>query len=122
MVRGKSGPFIKAIQILDDPEREFVSSLFLKLEVVPQAVHNKKEDEIKFYEDFFSSVVDWAEISESLVADAIKNASDFGLKAMDALHIAAALSLKADEFITTEKTTTPIHRVKSIKVLSIRGQ
>ena len=32
---------------------------------------------------------------------------------------AAALSLGAEEFFTTEKSTKPMHRVKSIKVVSI---
>ena len=38
---------------------------------------------------------------------------------MDALHIAAAISVNADEFITTEKLNKPIHRTKSIKLISI---
>ena len=33
-----------------------------------------------------------------------QEAAEFGLGAMDALHIAAAVATEADEFITSEKT------------------
>ncbi|WP_169266136.1 MULTISPECIES: hypothetical protein [Brasilonema] len=36
-----------------------------------------------------------------------------GLAAMDALHIAAALSVSASEFVTTEKPIKPMFRVIS---------
>ncbi|MCE2671859.1 MAG: hypothetical protein LW728_22240 [Microcystis sp. 49638_E5] len=35
-------------------------------------------------------------------------AGTYGLAAMDALHVAAALQIQADELITTEKPTKPI--------------
>lgn len=38
---------------------------------------------------------------------------------MDALHVAAALSVGAEEFMTTEKKTKPMFRVSSINVVSI---
>jgi hypothetical protein len=38
---------------------------------------------------------------------------------MDALHIAAAISVGAEEFITTEKPTKPMYRVTDIKVVSL---
>lgn len=40
--RGKDDVAVKAIQILDDPDREFVSSPFLRLEVLPKAVYGKR--------------------------------------------------------------------------------
>ncbi|AHJ28173.1 hypothetical protein NSP_18400 [Nodularia spumigena CCY9414] len=38
---------------------------------------------------------------------------------MDALHVAAALSVGAEEFVTREKKTKPMFRVSSLKVVSI---
>jgi hypothetical protein len=38
---------------------------------------------------------------------------------MDALHVAAALQIQADELITTEKPTKPMHRVREIQIVSI---
>lgn len=38
---------------------------------------------------------------------------------MDALHIAAAVSVRANEFFTNERPEKSIHRTKSIKIISI---
>ncbi|CCI35338.1 MULTISPECIES: PIN domain-containing protein [Microcystis] len=46
-------------------------------------------------------------------------AGTYGLAAMDALHVAAALEIQADELITTEKQTKPMHRVREIQIVSI---
>jgi hypothetical protein len=40
--RGGNVQAARAMEILDDPEREFAASVFLQLEVLPQAVFNKR--------------------------------------------------------------------------------
>jgi len=45
-----------------------------------------------------------------------------GLAAMDALHLAAARSVAAEEFVTTEKSTKPMHQVTEIRVISIASE
>ncbi|BAY28936.1 hypothetical protein NIES2107_07740 [Nostoc carneum NIES-2107] len=49
----------KALQILEDENREFASSIFLKLEVLPKAIYNQQKSEVKFYEAFFDEVTYW---------------------------------------------------------------
>jgi hypothetical protein len=44
-VRGKANVVAKAMQILDDSSREFVSSSLLKLEVLPKALYEKRQAE-----------------------------------------------------------------------------
>ena len=61
----------------------------------------------------------WADDLEKVMQDAYNIGCKYGLAAMDALHIAAALSLDAREFITTEKPTKPMFRVSGIKIISI---
>jgi predicted nucleic acid-binding protein len=109
----------KALAILEDPEREFASSEFIKLEVIPKAVYNRQTKEAEFYETFFNSVTYWAPDLNKIVQDAYQIGGQYGLAAMDALHLAAALSLGAEEFITTEKPTKPMFRVSGINVISI---
>lgn len=118
--RGKSPVAAKAMDILDDPEREFTSSDFVKLEVLPKAIHYKREAEVGFYEAFFDSVLYWADISPSIVQEAYKEACQSGLSALDALHVAAAVSVNADELIIVEKPEKVIHRTQAIKVISIQ--
>jgi predicted nucleic acid-binding protein len=56
---------------------------------------------------------------DQITQDAYQLACIYGLAAMDTLHVAAALLLKVDELLTTEKPTKPIHRVTGIQIISI---
>ena len=117
--RGITPIAIKALEILDDPKREFVSSIFLKLEVMPKAMYHRNEAEAAFYNTFFDAVTHWANSLDTIVGEALNEASGFGLAAMDALHVASAASLSAEELVTTERSEKPIHRTQLIKVVSI---
>ncbi|HYW17839.1 MAG TPA: PIN domain-containing protein [Nodularia sp. (in: cyanobacteria)] len=109
----------KALEILGDSQREFASSQFVKLEVSPKAVYNQQTEEAQFYEEFFSDVTYWANDLTHIVEEGYEIAAQYGLAAMDALHVAAAFSVGAEEFVTTEKKTKPMFRVSTIKVISI---
>ena len=118
--RGTDNTALQALQILDDPDLAFVSSIFVKLEVLPKAIYNGFREEASFYRSFFENDVDfWVSFSDELVETAQQNAGKFGLSALDALHVAAAISAGADEFITTERSGKPMFRVKGISVRSI---
>jgi predicted nucleic acid-binding protein len=112
----------RAMQVLDDPDREFVSSAFLKLEVLPKAVYGKRQTEVEFYETFFAAVRRWVKTLPRIVEKAQQHANMHGLGAMDALHVAAAISVGADELVTTEKPEKPIHRVTEVKVISLQSE
>ena len=103
------------MEVLDDPEREFAASIFLRLEVLPQALFNKREAEVAFYEAFFSAVSKWATDLEAISEAALREASTYGVEAMDALHVAAAAALGAAELVTIEKPSRSIHRARSVK-------
>lgn len=118
-VRGTDEIGLRANQVLDDPNRSFASSPFLRLEVLPKARFHKKFGEVYFYESFFEAVERWAVPDSVLVSQAQSLASRFGLSAIDALHVAAALSVGADEILTTERLEKPIHRVTEIRVRSL---
>lgn len=117
--RGVGEDSEKALEVLADSSREFASSEFIKMEVIPKAIYNRKTAEAEFYESFFSAVTYWDNDIEKVIQDAYHIACQYGLAAMDALHIAAALSIGAEEFVTTEKKTKPMFRVSSINVVSI---
>jgi predicted nucleic acid-binding protein len=117
--RGIAPIAIKALEILDDPNREFVSSIFLKLEVMPKAIYHRNEAEAAFYNTFFDAVTHWADSLDRIVREAFNEASGSGLAAMDALHVASAASLGVEELVTTERSEKPIHRTHLIKVVSI---
>ena len=53
---------------------------------------------------------------KSILSQAGKESAKSGVGAMDALHIAAAYLLSADEFITSEKPSKSIYRTSLVKV------
>jgi predicted nucleic acid-binding protein len=89
------------------------------MEVLPKAIYNRKTAEAKFYESFFSAVTYWADDIEKVMQDGYNIVCQYGLAAMDGLHIAAALSIGAEEFLTTEKPIKPMFQVSWIQVISI---
>lgn len=117
--RGNDWLARRAIAVLDDPQRSFAASTFLRLEVLPKALFYNRADEIDFYDSFFAAVEHWAEPDSALTDSAYFLAARFGLSALDALHIAAAISVGADELYTTERPQKPIHRVTEIAVRTI---
>jgi predicted nucleic acid-binding protein len=109
-----------ALAVLGKAGRDFVSSAFVRLEVMPKAVYPRRAKEVAFYQTFFAAVAGWAEPVDPLIADAQAQAERSGLSALDALHVAAAIALNADELVTTERLGTPIHRVTGVKVVTIQ--
>jgi predicted nucleic acid-binding protein len=120
-VRGRTEVSAQAMAIFDDPERTFASSEFVRLEVVPKALFNRKSQEAGFYSSYFQAVTHWPDDTDAVVKHAYDMAVRFGLAALDALHVAAALSVGADELITTEKRSKPLHRATGILVRSIQA-
>jgi predicted nucleic acid-binding protein len=106
----------RAVQFLEQPNRSFLTSPFVHLEVLPKAVFYKKRLERSFYERYFMNATWYRDVAR-IEAVAQAEATKAGLGAMDALHLAAAHLSRADEFVTTEKPPKAIHRSKIVKVV-----
>jgi predicted nucleic acid-binding protein len=109
-----------AMAVLSDTNRVFLTSVFVQLEIIPQARFNRRERELAFYMKFFSRCHKVA-ASDELVALSINIRSDIrGLGALDALHLAAAIQGGADELVTSEGRTKPMFSCSALTVTSIR--
>jgi predicted nucleic acid-binding protein len=108
-----------ALPFVTDPAREYVTSDYVRLEVLPKASFHGREIETEFYEAFFRANILCVSPSAALVESAMDQAVRTGMGGIDALHIVCAVSAGAEEFITSEKLTSPIHRTRLIKVISI---
>ena len=117
--RGVAEVSAAALAVLADPNFRFASSAFVRLEVLPKARYHLRTDEAAFYETFFDNVSVWASATDELVSAALAAAERSGLSAMDALHVAAAAATGAEELITSEQTTKPIHRTAVVRVRTI---
>ena len=111
----------RALATLADPDRTFVVSDFLRLELLPKPTYHRKRGEVEFYEAYFASAVEWVRASPQLVEDAFALASRFGLRAIDALNVAAAAAARVDEFVTGERTSSPLLRVTTLNVISLHA-
>ena len=104
---------------LADPNREYVTSDYVRLEVLPKAIFHKNKAEEQAYEAFFAMCVRCVPTSEPLLKQAMAEASKTGLSGFDALHVMCAVFGGAEELVTNEKKTKPIFQTKLIKVVSI---
>ena len=98
---------MRALSVLADPNREFVATRFLVLEVIPIPTKFKRNKELAFYERFFKAVTTWID-EATLIQPSVDLACQHGLGGMDALHLAAAIQLNA-ELISAEKPSKPIY-------------
>lgn len=115
-VAGPSGP--AAAAILGDPNRIFVTSEVVHLETLPKPTYYHRADEVAFYLGYFAAAR-LVTISTRLIQLAMQQAEKFGLNGMDALHIAAAEIGGAVKFVTTERATSPLLRVDTVRVVSL---
>jgi predicted nucleic acid-binding protein len=115
---GRDVLLVRALAVLNAPEREFITNVFVRMEILPKAVYFRRQDEVAFYETFFASA-QFVPCSEALIAQAHSEACRVGLRALDALHIAAAKVSGVEEFITTERPTTALFRVIDITITSL---
>jgi predicted nucleic acid-binding protein len=115
--RGTDDLAAEALAVLSDPNRVFVSSIFVQLEVLPKPIYNKYLEEAQFYDAYFAVIADWAPTDIPL--NALQLAKRYGLSALDALHVAAAIALSADELVTTEGQDKPMHRVTEVRIVGM---
>ncbi len=105
-----------ALSLLRDPKRTFLSSPYLDLELLPQVILNKRSLQEKFLQGYLSAT-ERVEDMDALFRIAFQEASRSPVSGIDALHIAAAYLLRADEFITTEKPGKPIYKNTLVHVV-----
>ncbi len=110
-----------AISVLEDPDHDLVVSDPLWLELMPKLLFFKRNDESEFFEAIFASAVFRIGWSIDMTSLARELAVRYGRAAMDAIHAAAAILAGADEFVTGERQTKPLLRVKEIAVRSLQS-
>ena len=107
---------IEAIAVLDDPKRTWITSDYVKLETLPKPLFTGHKKEAEFMQAFFDTAHERVPSSDPLTSASVKLAAQHDLKAMDALHVSAALHGKAEQFVTLEKRRKPLGRVTELRV------
>ncbi|MGH2515619.1 MAG: hypothetical protein ACRDHP_08185 [Ktedonobacterales bacterium] len=84
-----------------------------------KATYHKRVAEADFYNLYFDAVQTWIAVDALLIQLALQRGAEFGLNGMDAIHVAAAETAGAAEFLTTERSTSPLVRVTTVHVVSL---
>lgn len=119
--RGNSPAATVARQILADDSREFVTCENVRLELVPKPAFERRHSELQFYQEHFSETTACEPFSEPLGRAALALAKKHGLAAGDALNLASAIRLGADEFVTSELPGKPMFRLSEVKITSLHA-
>jgi predicted nucleic acid-binding protein len=106
-----------AQKVLADSNRIFVASPFLSLEVLPFSQDAAEHEFMRAY--FEDQVLAFRGDLQQIVDVAHEEAERHRIKAMDALHVAAAWLSGAGELITAELPNSPIYRTKLVKVVRL---
>ena len=120
--RGDERLSAKALSVIDDPDRKFVVSSYLELEVVPKPTFHKYPAQVQFMREFLAAAAERIDPSAATAADAIRLASKYDLSAFDALHASVARTAAVDELVTMEKPTKPLLAVKEVNVISLHAE
>jgi predicted nucleic acid-binding protein len=117
---GDDSAHAAAVALIDDPEREFVSSLYLHLELLPQPAFYGHQAQLAWFTEWLANA-DCIQPSTEIARNAIDLASRYCLGAVDALHISSAAAAQVAEFVTAEAPTKPMLKVREISVRTIRA-
>ena len=115
----KDDYYRRIMEVLNDPQRQWVVSDFLALELLPKPTFYRREEEVNFMQTFLHNAHQNIAASSQVVEKAIDVASSYDVAPMDALHVAAAWEANVDEFLTLEKPSHPICRVREIPIRSL---
>jgi predicted nucleic acid-binding protein len=108
----------RCFAVIDDPDREFVVSDFLKLELLPKPVCFKQNESEAFYREYLSAASKMLETTPETTRRAFDLACLHGLGAIDAIHFQTAIEAEATEFITAEKQTKPYFKINHPSVVA----
>lgn len=108
-----------ASSFLFDPLREYVTSHYLLLDLLPHCEFCGRSEEAEFYRAFFHSARHRVPSSDALIAYALQEGCKTGISGIDAVHVACAAIAGAEELITTEGLTKPMHRTSLLKIITI---
>jgi predicted nucleic acid-binding protein len=117
--KGDAKSSAAALSFLNDPLREYITSDYVKIELLPKSVYHKNQAEQDFYETYFKRTSMRVPSSDALLIFAIEEGGKTGILGIDAIHVACAVVAQAADFVTVEKSQKPIHRANGVNVISI---
>jgi predicted nucleic acid-binding protein len=100
----------------DSEDRSFVGSVLLIPEVLIKPFREERHDEVATLA-FFLSRLDLRPVDAALTDLAVVLGARYGLKAIDATHLATAVSVGADRFITNNRRDFDAGEIEEIDIV-----
>lgn len=119
--RGTQPSASRALALLEDSSREFITSEYLRMEIMPKPAYFNFVEELALYEEFFRSASHVIPFDVEHMKMSFLEACRLGLSAFDAIHLTVATVAACDELLTSERPTSPLFRANSVKVVSLHS-
>lgn len=110
-----------AVEISLDGRREFARSVFQEVAVLPAARRNGRKRELGWYQAFLRMAKKSPHSYEEVGQMACQIVAEQAIRLMDALHLASALAVSAEQLVTLESIRKGIAKTGVIEVLCLRG-
>ena len=121
-VRGQEDAALRAMAILDDPDRTFASSRYVRLEALPMPTYHKRDHEVAFLNAFFDRVstlvkrqgLTLSPLNIVLLSDGIPDISRNSVGGAEARY--ANIDLGALEYLSRNVTVRLLYATATVSV------
>ena len=115
----------EAIPLTSFHELEFINAIYLKLfrtETTPQTIHQimARFEEHEKKGIYYRPQLDWSDIFIHAIDLSKMHSAAMGLRSLDILHVASALSINADRFLTLDDRQTKLAALAGLKIENIK--
>ena len=114
----------EAIPLTSFHELEFTNAIHLKLfrtETTPQAIRQimARIEEHEKKGIYYRPPLDWSAVFIHAIDLSKKHSANLGSRALDIIHVASALSIHADKFLTLDDRQSQLAALAGLKIVNI---
>ena len=109
---------VELLSVIDRRGIAVIASELLFTEILPRPVKDGRQDRVERYLDLLQNTprIELVPVDRSVILRSVHLRAEFGLRSMDALHLATALVHGCEVFITNDQRLT---RVNVLRVLTL---
>jgi len=114
----------EAVPLTSFHELEFINAIHLKLfrtETTPQTIRQimARFEEHEKKGIYYRPPLDWSAVFIHTIDLSKKHSANLGSRALDILHVASALSIHADKFLTLDDRQSQLAALAGLKIVNI---
>ena len=116
-------PMAELLAAIDRQQATVIASELLFTEILPRPVREGRHELVERYLDLFrgTSPIRLVPVDRSAILRSVHLRAEFGLRSMDALHLATALVHDCESFVTNDRRLARVDRVRVIVLDDLNG-